>query len=150
MAWQEQSLRGNDVPLLFSDMNRKSHAHLFRAIFAIPWRKGCCTFFLSVQHRIIPMSANKMLSLYAVLILFFMPLAGLATPINRPATLYRVINPVPRQNLSPTSYRCWRHYGSHISFRLVRLHTCCENLEHGPYYADLHPRLHHIVWRPSH
>ena len=139
--------------LVLSDPHREIHAHLPDAFAANRWRKWCSiALYLSLAHHPnrFPRLRRKMFPLHPIFILFFMPLAGLATPINRPATLYRVISPFPCQDSSPITYRCWRQYGYHLTFRLIRLHNCCQKLEHEPFPTDRHPRLHHSIRQPSH
>ena len=59
------------------------------------------------------------------------PLAGLSAPIPKsllyPNVLNTIIISAPAS--SPICNRRWRHHGSHLAFRLSRLHTCCPGPE---------------------
>ena len=150
---QEQSLRGNDMPLYCPIC-------IERAMITCPLQPPLIAcenvvvqpilYRLRTDSNRFPRLHRTMFSLHPIFVLFLMPLAGLATPINRPAILYRVINPFPCQDASPITYRCWRQYGYHLTFRLTRLHTCCQKLEHESLPTDRHPRHHHSVRQPSH
>ena len=73
---------------------------------------------------------------------------AVAAPIDRSTSLYRVIESTPIADSSPTCYRRWRHYGSHLTFRLARLHTCCSSDEqHQPPTAGALLPLHHTQHR---
>lgn len=65
-------------------------------------------------------------------------LAGFAAPIDKWSLYYKIKDPnvatlsdstpdlsAPLAASSPNCYRRWRHHGSHLAFRLSRLHTCC-------------------------
>lgn len=81
----------------------------------------------------------------ALLLLLVAPLTGLAAPIEKPSCIYRLINgePIPNE-LSPTSYRRWRHHG-HLAFRLARVQSCSGriNISNPPANTNMRTELVH-------
>ena len=90
-----------------------------------------------------------MLSYTFFILLFLAPLQCVAAPIDKSPSLYHVIEPTSTADSSPPCYRRWRHYGSHLTFRLARLHTCCSSPEqqHSFVAERIHP-LHHPGHKP--
>lgn len=126
--WKEPSGR----PFIRADgkfLKRQKNFHPSSTARILPSTPDVFTHTVRVHFH----SLTKMrLSPFLLVVAAAGPLLGLAAPIDRSPSYYDDIGGHsihPSSPLSPNCYRRWRHHGSHLAFRLSRLHTCCREPE---------------------